>query len=275
MFIAYGCDFKISVPAETHTVCLVDVHQDEACNVVASSVRCQLTPALPITTTVDEFGNVARRFTAPAGEIAIRLEGMYRADGGLDDRDPDAKVLPATDLPHECLPYLSPSRFCESDLLSGLAWNLFGTLPRDTRLVEAICDFTHNRLRFDYGQARATRTALEAYSEQVGVCRDFAHLAITFCRALNIPARYVNGYMGDIGVPPDPNPMDFNAWIEVFLGGRWTTFDPRHNCRRIGRIPIARGRDACDVPMIRTFGVHQLVSFTVTTQETDARRAAA
>jgi transglutaminase-like putative cysteine protease len=134
-------------------------------------------------------------------------------------------------------------------------------------MVQAICDFTHERLMFDYQRARSTRTALQAYQERTGVCRDFTHLAITLCRAMNIPARYVNGYLGDIGVPPDPAPMDFNAWFEVYLGGKWYTFDARHNRRRIGRIVIARGRDACDVPMLHTFGPHILKSFRVITEE--------
>ena len=134
-------------------------------------------------------------------------------------------------------------------------------------MVDAICTFTHDRLKFDYKQARSTRTALEAYEERVGVCRDFTHLAITLCRCMNIPARYVNGYLGDIGVPPDPIPMDFSAWFEVYLGGAWYSFDARHNRRRIGRLPIARGRDACDVPMIHSFGPHILNTFRVVTEE--------
>jgi transglutaminase-like putative cysteine protease len=168
---------------------------------------------------------------------------------------PDAKALPVVDLPSEDAPYLNGSRYCETDKLGSIAWNLFGHLPADPAMVQSICDFTHNRLRFDYLQARSTRTALEAYEERVGVCRDFTHLAIALCRCMNIPARYVNGYLGDIGVPRDPAPMDFNAWFEVFLGGVWYTFDARHNQRRIGRVPVARGRGACDVPMVQTFGI--------------------
>ena len=162
--------------------------------------------------------------------------------------------------------YLSGSRYCETDQLADLAWTTFGTLPRTKRMVEAICDYVHDRLAFDYKRACPTRTALQAYEERTGVCRDFTHLAMTLCRCMNIPARYVNGYLGDIGVPPDPAPMDFNAWFEAYLGGRWYVFDARHNSRRIGRIPIARGRDACDVPMIQTFGPHVLETFRVVTE---------
>jgi transglutaminase-like putative cysteine protease len=154
-------------------------------------------------------------------------------------------------MPPELATYLNGSRYCETDKLGAVAWNRLGHLPRDARLVQAVCDFVHERIHFDYQLARNTRTAVEAYEERVGVCRDFAHLAITLCRCLNIPARYVNGYLGDIGVPCNPAPMDFNAWFEVYLGGKWFTFDARHNQRRIGRLPVARGRDACDVPMVQ------------------------
>jgi transglutaminase-like putative cysteine protease len=160
--------------------------------------------------------------------------------------------------------------------MAEVAWKVFGQLPRDAGLVQSVCDFVHERIRFDYKLARSTRTALEAYEERVGVCRDFTHLAITLCRCLNIPARYVNGYLGDIGVPPDPAPMDFNAWFEVYLGDAWFTYDARHNQRRIGRLPIARGRDACDVPMLQTFGPHLLKTFKIVTEEVvDPDRAVA
>jgi transglutaminase-like putative cysteine protease len=275
MHIRFGCTFEINLPQDAPTVCLIDVHTSHAHHVVPGSVRFAADPDVAHDVFLDEFGNIGRRFTARQGPLRIALEGLYRADGTLDRRDMKARVLDVGRLPAECLPYLAPSRFCESDLLGPLAWQLFGQLPRDTAMVEAICTYAHQRLRFDYGHARPTRTASEAHSEQVGVCRDFAHLAVTLCRALNIPARYVNGYMGDIGVPVDPNPMDFNAWFDVYLEGGWYTFDPRHNCRRIGRIPIAHGRDAADVPMLRTFGAHSLTKFEVVTELAELRRAAA
>ena len=177
------------------------------------------------------------------------------------------RALPVQELPAVITTYLQGSRYCETDKLSVIAWNMFGHLTPGIAMVQAICDFTHDRMTFDYNQARSTRTALEAYEERVAVCRDFTHLAITLCRCMNIPAPYVNGYLGDIGVPADPTPMDFNAWFAVYLDGKWVTFDARHNQRRIGRIPIACGRDACDVPMIQTFGKHVLSVFRVETSE--------
>jgi transglutaminase-like putative cysteine protease len=275
MLIRYGCSFELQMPQDTPAVCLVDVHTSHAKNIVPNALAFETTPRVPVETFVDDYGNIARRFTAPAGTLRLSLSGLCRADGKLDRRDPAARILAVDRLPEECLPYLAPSRFCESDLMGDLAWQTFGHLPRDTALIEAICTYAHHRLRFDYAEARATRTAFEAHREQVGVCRDFAHLGVTLCRALNIPARYVNGYMGDIGVPIDPNPMDFNAWFDVYLDGGWYTFDARHNCRRIGRIPIAHGRDAADVPMLRTFGAHTLSGFHVTTELADAAQAAA
>ena len=168
-----------------------------------------------------------------------------------------------------------PSRYCEIDLLADTAWKLFGQTPPGWARVQAIVDFTHRHLTFGYPQAKSTRTAFQAFQEKVGVCRDFAHLAIAFCRCMNIPARYCNGYLGDIGVPPDPAPMDFNAWFEAYLGGRWHVFDARHNTPRIGRILIARGMDAADVAMITSFGSHVLRKFEVTTDETALQSRAA
>ena len=176
-------------------------------------------------------------------------------------------------LPHYLLSFLLGSRYCETDRLGQVAWDLFGGVKPGWTRVQAVCDFVHNHLTFGYSHARATRTALEAYEEKKGVCRDFAHLMIALCRCLNIPARYVNGYLGDIGVPKDPAPMDFSAWVEVYLENRWYTFDARHNKPRIGRIVVARGRDATDVPLINTFGPHVLKTFKVWTDERLPRAA--
>ena len=174
---------------------------------------------------------------------------------------------PVANLPKETLPYLLASRYCETDKLGQTAWNMFGHYAENASRVRAVVDYVHNQLTFGYGFARSTRTAVEALNERVGVCRDFAHTTIALCRALNIPARYVNGYLGDIGVPKDPAPMDFSAWVEVFLDGRWFTVDARHNHPRTGRVVIARGRDAADVPMIHSFGPHWLKEFSVVTEE--------
>lgn len=223
----------------------------------------------------DGFGNRLRRFVAPAGETTLSLRGVVADSGVLEPRDAASAVLDVTQLPMDVLTYLTGSRYCETDKLGTVAWTTFGHLPRNGGLVQAVCDFTNERIAFDYQSARSTRTALEAYEERVGVCRDFAHLAITLCRCLNIPARYVNGYLGDIGVPPHPTPMDFNAWFEVYLEGGWHTYDARHNRPRIGRLPIARGRDACDVPMLQTFGHHLLNTFTIVTREVVEANASA
>lgn len=180
-----------------------------------------------------------------------------------------AEEAPLDQLPNEALVYLLGSRYCETDKLSDIAWQTFGSTPRGWRRVQAICDFVCSHLTFGYEHARPTRTAFEAYQERLGVCRDFAHLAVAFCRCMNIPARYANGFLGDIGVPPDPAPMDYNAWFEVFLDGRWITFDARHNVPRIGRITVARGRDATDIPLAHTFGAHVLQSFRVWTEEVE------
>jgi transglutaminase-like putative cysteine protease len=189
--------------------------------------------------------------------------------------EPEAGEVRPEHLPDECLRYLAGSRYCETDRLWGLAWKLFGATEPGWARVQAICDYVHHRLAFSYGYARATRTAIEAHEERVGVCRDFAHLAIAFCRCMNIPARYVNGYLGDIGVEPDPSPMDFSAWFEAYLGGRWYAFDARHNTPRIGRIVVARGRDAMDVPLLHSFGPHQLKGFRVWADEVPATALAA
>jgi transglutaminase-like putative cysteine protease len=275
MLIRFGCSFDLTLAQDTPTVCLVDVHSSQARNVVPNSLVFSTSPVIKPQIYIDDFGNIARRFIAPSGTLRLSFEGHYTADGTLDRRDGKARVIDVGQLPPDCLQYLAPSRFCESDLMGQLAWDMFGHLPRDTALIEAICDYAHRRLRFDYKEARGTRTACEAHTEQVGVCRDFAHLAVTLCRALNIPARYANGYMGDIGVPADPAPMDFNAWFDVYLEGGWYTFDARHNRRRIGRIPIAYGRDAADVPMLRTFGAHTLTKFEVTTELAEPSKVAA
>lgn len=267
MLIKFGCQITIAAAGDTHTVCLIDPRPELTGAV--TNLAFSTNPRLQVATSQDEFGNTTRRFTARPGETTIDFTGLFNTDGGLDPRDAGALIPNIDAIPSSVLGFVSASRYCDSDTLANEAWRLFGNARRDTSLVEKICDFTHERLTFDYGHALSTRTASEAYAERVGVCRDFAHLAIALCRALNIPARYANGYMGDIGVPADPAPMDFNAWFEAYIGGKWYTFDPRHNCRRIGRIVIARGRDACDIPMIRTFGAHKLVSFAVTTELAD------
>lgn len=266
MHIRYGFDVALDLAQPATILTMMDVHSDFQRD-VADETELEVAPAIAAERFVDDSGNIVRRLFAPAGPVSLRLEGVFHTDGRGDEVDAAAEAIAAPDLPQDTLPFLRPSRYCESDLLADFAWANFGAVSGGWARVQAICDFVHKRLQFSYPQARPTRTASEALAEGVGVCRDFTHLAVTLCRCLNIPARYCNGYLGDIGVPPDPAPMDFNAWFEAFLGDRWFTFDARHNQPRIGRILIARGRDAADIPMITTFGSHRLTRFAVVTEE--------
>jgi transglutaminase-like putative cysteine protease len=221
----------------------------------------------PLRASLDEFGNLRTRTVAPAGVIKFSTDFTI-ADSGLPDEVAFwAQECPVAELPDEAVGFLLPSRYCETDRLSMLAWSLFGGTPRGYARVQAIVDYVHQRLTFGYAYARSTRTALEAHDERVGVCRDFAHLSVALCRAMNIPARYCTGYLGDIGIPPVDAPMDFSAWFEAYLDNRWYTFDARHNTPRIGRILMARGRDAADVAITTTFGPSTLISFKIRTDE--------
>jgi len=249
-------------------VCLLDAHRDQAQN-IRYETPFETAPAISTETYPDTFGNHVRRFIAPAGDLTIRRDAIIEDSGQPDPVKLDAEEIAVERLPNDTLVFTLGSRYCETDKLSDIAWQLFGSAPRGWRRVQAICDFVCNQLTFGYQYARATRTAYDAYQERVGVCRDFAHLAVAFCRCMNIPARYANGFLGDIGVPPDPAPMDYNAWFEVFLDGRWFTFDARHNMPRIGRITVARGRDATDIPLATSFGPHVLKTFQVWTDEVE------
>lgn len=225
------------------------------------------TPDVAVRNYLDTFGNVCTRLVAPKGTLHIRNRFIINDCGLPDDVASDAEQWEVNRLPDEALVYLLGSRYCDTQKLTDLAWSLFGSRPAGWQRVQAICDYVHDRIEFGYQHARGDRTAAESHEEMVGVCRDFAHLAVAFCRCVNIPARYCTGYLGDIGVPRDPAPMDFSAWFEAFLGGRWHTFDARHNQPRIGRILIARGRDAADVAISTSFGAAQLEHFSVVTEE--------
>ncbi|MER8591314.1 transglutaminase family protein [Mesorhizobium sp. M1182] len=266
MLIRLGYEIAIECAAATPIVSLLEIHRDRQAD-IKRQTRVLTSPSVPTRVYHDLFGNSCRRFTAPAGSFRILYDAVVEDSGEMDEVSTRAGEVPVAELPDEVLGYLLGSRYCETDHLGDLAWQLFGQLPPGWARVQAIVDYVHNRLSFGYGYARSTRTAAQAHEERVGVCRDFAHLAITLCRCMNIPARYVNGYLGDIGVPADPAPMDFSAWVEVFLDGRWYTFDPRHNVPRIGRVVIARGRDATDVPLLHSFGPHRLSLFKVWTHE--------
>ena len=272
MQIRYGFHIELTLNQPTTLVTLMDIHPSRRGDVIRET-PLQSSQPVPIETFIDGYGNVSRRLTAGAGGLALTLEGIVRDSGRHDDVEESADALPPSELPADVLPFLMGSRYCENDLLSNFAWEQFGRIVGGWARVQAICDFVHDRLRFSYPEARETRTAAQAMEERTGVCRDFTHLAIALCRCMNIPARFCNGYLGDIGVPPDPAPMDFNAWFEAHLGGRWYTFDARHNQPRIGRILISRGRDAADVAMITSFGRHQLPVFMVITEELSEREA--
>ncbi len=231
-----------------------------------------VTPDLPIETYLDAFGNRCMRIALPRGTETVRLtlDTTCYFSGETDPQAPDAIAHPVHELPASTLQFLLASRYCPVDSeLMQLAWDTFGGIEGGWARVQAVCDFVHDRIRFDYQQADAQRTAVGGYHDRVGVCRDFAHLAITLCRCLNIPARYVNGYLGDIGIDPLPPPMDFSAWFEVYLGGRWYAFDARHNIPRMARVNIAHGRDAADVPITMVFGSHTVRRFDVVAEQVD------
>jgi len=230
------------------------------------------TPEVPVFVYRDAFGNMCARLVAPPGNIEIWTEALLEDSGVPESACFDAAEVPVDALPPDTLQFLMPSRYCESDLLLTEAWNWFGSVAPGWSRVQAICDFVNARTQFGYGFARTTKTALETFNEGCGVCRDMAHLAIALCRAMNIPARYCTSYLGDIGVPPVDAPMDFAACMEVYLGGAWHVFDPRNNQRRIGRLLIARGRDAADVAISTSFGQSSLQSFRVHTELADEKQ---
>ena len=233
--------------------------------------RLTVKPQADIWEYTDVYGNLCGRTSVPVGRVVFRTDAVIEDDGLPDVQVYDALQHSVQDLPSDVLLFLLASRYCEVDSeLRDTAWSLFGHLPAGWPLVQAVCNYVHQHIRFDYMQARANRTALEVFRERAGVCRDYMHLAVTFCRSLNIPARYCTGYLGDIGVLRQPSPMDFSAWFEVYLGGQWHAFDARNNVPRIGRILMARGRDAADVALTTTFGVNQLRSFRVWTDEVPA-----
>ncbi|TIX20710.1 transglutaminase family protein, partial [Mesorhizobium sp.] len=226
MLIRLGYEIAIECPQPVPVISLLDIHRDRRHD-IKRQTKVLTSPNVASTVYEDGFGNACRRFMAPEGGFRILYDAVIEDSGEIDEISTLAQETPVQDLPSETLVFLLGSRYCETDHLGDLAWRLFEHLPQGWMRVQAICDYVHNRLSFGYGYARSTRTAAQAHEERVGVCRDFAHLAITLCRCMNIPARYVNGYLGDIGVPPDPAPMDFNAWFEAFLDGKWFTFDAR------------------------------------------------
>ena len=266
MQIRVGFEMTYRCPQPTPMVLVLSVHPSRAGDLLQDD-RLQTQPVVPVATYLDGFGNRCSRLVAPAGDFLIRSDTLVRDSGLPDPVGPLWPQTPVEALPAETLVYLLGSRYCETDLLSALAWQRFGQGPGGWPRVQAICDFVHGHIEFGYHHARRTRSAWEAYQERRGVCRDFAHLAIALCRCMNIPARYCTGYLGDIGVAAEPGPMDFAGWFEAWLGDRWVTFDARNNTPRIGRVLVARGRDACDVALASTFGPNTLQSFKVWSDE--------
>lgn len=266
MFIRAGFDISVHCEMETPLMALLSIHPSRAHDLRTPAIITSNSSS-PLVASLDEFGNLRTRTVAPIGVLQLKTDFVIHDSGLPDEVAPLAREVPVAELPDEAVGFLMGSRYCETDRLSELAWSLFGHTPRGWARVQAIVDFVHRHLTFGYRYARSTRTAFEGFEERVGVCRDFAHLSIALCRCMNIPARYATGYLGDIGVPAVPSPMDFSAWFEVFLGGRWFTFDARHNKPRVGRILMARGRDAADCAITTTFGQSALVGFKVVTDE--------
>ena len=256
-----GCEFKYDVAAPTTATVQVRPRSDARHRLVTETWRTN--PSVPVDEYADIYGNPVKRLVMPVGPLSIVYDAIVAVP---DDLDPDPMAAPQSsveEIPGDLLHFTLPSRYCLSDQLMTIAWDLFGNTEPSGARVQAVCDWVQGHIKFKYGTSNPLTTALDVYESRTGVCRDFAHLAISFCRALNIPARYVFGYLPDIEVPADANPMDFAAWMEVWLGDRWWTFDPRNNARRKGRVLIGRGRDALDVAMMTTFGAAAFRSMTV------------
>ena len=266
MQIRLGYELIYQSPQPTPMILNLQVHYTRSTDMVRAD-RIITEPWVPLTSYRDGFGNLCTRLVAPPGQIRITADGVVNDRGLPESVVPGAQQISVERLPEDALVYLLGSRYCDTDRLSEFAWSQFGATKLGWPRVQAVCDFVHQHLTFGYQFARATRTAFEAFQERLGVCRDFAHLAITLCRCLNIPARYCTGYLGDIGIPPVAAPMDFSGWFEAYLDGQWYTFDARHNVPRIGRVLIARGRDAADVAISMTFGPCTLQSFKVWTDQ--------
>jgi transglutaminase-like putative cysteine protease len=265
MRIHIGCELVFEVPGPTPMLLMLYV-RPELAPALQRPEGIVVDPAIPVESFVDWFGNRAARVMAPAGILRIRYDNVVTDRGIPEPTIEGLPLVPVAALPAEALRYLLASRYCEVDRMTAIAWDLFGKAPETWERVQAVVDWVHKNVTFGYQYSRPTKTAFDVFTERQGVCRDFQHLAITILRALNIPARYATGYLGDIGVPRDPNPMDFSAWLEVYLGGGWHTLDARHNEPRTGRVLMGRGRDAVDVALTTSFGNTTLTKFTVWTE---------
>jgi transglutaminase-like putative cysteine protease len=272
MRIRIGYELGFEVPRPTPMQLMLYVHPDQA-GALHSRETIVMEPPTFVDDFMDAFGNRAARILAPAGSVRIHYDNVIDHPGTADPPLTGLPLTPVEEMPPECWRFLLASRYCEVDRMSELAWELFGHTPESSERVQAVVGWVHANVTFGYQFARSTKSAWDVYHERQGVCRDFQHLAITFLRALNIPARYTTGFLGDIGVPPSPSPMDFSAWAEAYLDGAWYPIDARHNCPRVGRIVMARGRDAVDVALTTSFGAAQLTSFKVWTDEVPAAAA--
>ena len=266
MIIRLGFDIAFESNAPTPMLLLLYTHPDVQDRLVTPE-QLMVTPQVPIETFIDNFGNRCGRLVAPVGSLRLTNELLIQDSGLYDAIDLYARQHRVEELPAETLQFLLSSRYCEVDKIGEIAWKLFGHLPPGWALVQGISDWVHSHIEYNYAFASPFKTAFDVYHEGKGVCRDFQHLCVAFCRALNIPARYVGGYLGDIGIPFDPNPMDFHAWFEAYLGGQWHTFDARHNTPRIGRVPMSYGRDAADTALTTSFGDARLTHFRVIAEE--------
>jgi transglutaminase-like putative cysteine protease len=266
MKLRVGYEMQYEFPRPTPAILMLNIHFTRVSDLQFPD-HIVITPATPISGYRDGFGNWCSRIVAPPGQVCITADSIISDSGQPDPTALGATQVSVEALPEEALVFLLASRFCDSDRMLDLAWDLFGKGEAGWARVQMICDFVHQHIVFGYEHARVTRSASEAFEERRGVCRDYAHLAIAFCRALNIPARYCTGYLGDVGMPPPYPPGDFAAWFEAYLGGQWHTFDPRNNMPRIGRVLLARGRDAADVALTTTFGPNILKNFRVWTDE--------
>jgi transglutaminase-like putative cysteine protease len=266
MKIRIGFDIGFSAPQPTPMVIMLSAHPSRLGDIEGAE-KIAASNGISVSYYRDSFGNICGRLVLPAGETILSNSVIVRDTGAPDLVVPSAQQLPIEQLPDDALLYLMPSRYCETDRLVDFAWAQFKDTPPGWARVQAICDFVHSHVTFGYPFAAATKTAQDVYEQRKGVCRDFAHLAVTLCRCMNIPARYCTGYLGDIGIPPVDEPMDFSAWFEVYLSGTWYTFDARHNTPRIGRILMGRGRDAADVPLSTSFGRTTLTKFQIYTDE--------
>ena len=266
MRIRAGYNLTYECPQPTPMLLVLEIHPSRRVDLLTEQI-VNFEPPIESRAYIDGFGNACTRIEAPAGLTTISTDFQIYDSGKPDVVALDAVQHDIKDLPDDVLVFLLGSRYCDTDRLGNFSWATFGGTQPGWSRVQAICDFVHSHITFNYQNADALRTAHGGYTDKTGVCRDFAHLAITLCRCMNIPARYCTGYLGDIGIPPVPDPMDFSAWFEAYLSGHWFTFDARHNTPRIGRILMATGRDATDVALSTSFGSSRLARFEVVAEE--------